>query len=482
MTAGSLRSSSQESHHEQLPAFREEEAEIAAANEVYTSAKDAHKTVVQQHDELREQQELELASKPKAKPNPATETELAELAAAAADRKQEVDAAKRRVKEAERVLNSKRQLSFVRIQSVRNVQLSRMYAENYVTAFDYATQALDEGKVMHEEERRRARLAAQKEARERRELLRAMSFDTNLDRFASKFKGSWREGKGFPPAPRAAPTVWLPPEPPPVGEPEALTALKASLGRNLSRVIDLFKKWDVDCDHTIGIDELRLALGALEVPHDEKVLNELFLQLDGDKSGSIDFDELHHALRKHAPKRAPPNHISLSVPKRREQLPEGTGSERRAVAALKKALHANLQRVRDLFGVWDIDGDGQVSVAELERALAGLCIPIDKPAIKRLFAQIDSDGSGAVDYTELEALLKQDLGEDDIADLATNGPVKSDVRILTRPQSSPQVGRSGRRRPPSQGFRPSTAGSSASLPTLARPSSVPQNLTLSRKL
>jgi len=93
MTAGSLRSSSQESHHEQLPAFREEEAEIAAANEVYTSAKDAHKTVVQQHDELREQQELELASKPKAKPNPATETELAELAAAAADRKQEVDAA-----------------------------------------------------------------------------------------------------------------------------------------------------------------------------------------------------------------------------------------------------------------------------------------------------------------------------------------------------------------------------------------------------
>ncbi len=44
--------------------------------------------------------------------------------------------------------------------------------------------------------------------------------------------------------------------------------------------------------------------------------------------------------------------------------------------------------MKDLFTSWDIDCNGSISVGEMQRALAGLCIPIHPPALKRLFNQI----------------------------------------------------------------------------------------------
>ena len=74
---------------------------------------------------------------------------------------------------------------------------------------------------------------------------------------------------------------------------EAKAKLKEALGRNLFRVVDLFTRWDVDCDHTISKEELRLALNSLGVPFDEQTLQALFIELDADRSGDVDFEELH---------------------------------------------------------------------------------------------------------------------------------------------------------------------------------------------
>jgi len=488
-----LRGSSEESVVEQLPPCTDQEDAVAAAAAAYADTKAAYKLAVDAHDEVEKQQQADLAAKPKGKkgPDPAAQAQLDEFAEAVADRRKAAEAAKKKLEEAERALTRERQRNFIRVQSARNVLQSRLCADSYATAFEETNRVIDHGKAAHADAKRRAQLDAQKAAMARAQKQRALHFATNLDTFASGYRIAWRNNLKFAPAQRAPPTKWLKPEPPPADEPAALTALKKALGQSLPRVVDLFNRWDVDCDHTIGIDELRLALGALKVPHDEKTLMELFDQLDADRSGSIDFEELHHALRKHAPKREPPNYIALTVPKRREPQTGGTGAERRAVAALKRRLSDNRLRVRDLFAQWDIDSDGQVTIAELQRALAGLCIPIDKPALKRLFAQIDTDGSGSVDYTELEALLKNDRGEEDIIALAKEGAAKSGVRHLTRPQSSPNVGRSMGRSPHSRsGSRPVTPDAiGGSFPVigrpgadLARPRSVPQNMSLGRRL
>lgn len=221
----------------------------------------------------------------------------------------------------------------------------------------------------------------------------------------------------------------------------------------------------------------------LQIAHTQQDLTELFEDIDADGSGTIDSAELHDALRSFGtPKPQNPmrsNAARLAMPKRAEQSDHGSDGERIAINTLKRSLKSNLTRVKDLFTQWDVDGDGQISIRELERALAGLCIPIDKPAVKRLFklmgtlplprrmlpspipprpshrslslsfslplslcVRTDGDNSGTIDFRELEQLLRAD-GAPDVVSLARNGPIDTGMRTLTvaprggRPQTAP---------------------------------------------
>ena len=387
-----------------LPSFVEEQLAIQAAQEAYAAAKTVAREAADAYDELQREKEGK-------KPTPADEEELEELKEAAHARKKEAEAARRRVRDAEKTLERVRMGAFIKIQSERNVQMSRACTHAHILAKVSGEEALDEAKVSYDAARRQKKLDAQAARAEKVKRLRALSFEggTQLASLEAGWSQGWRWGEKFPEPAVIPPTVWLKPDPPPAGEPPELTAMKAALGKNLGRVIDLFKRWDVDCDHTISVTELRLALGALQVPYDDDSLKTLFDELDEDKSGSIDFEELHHALRKHAPKRVPANYISLELPKRVEPKLQGTGAERRAVAALKKAVYKNMHRLSELFAEWDEDGNGQISKREVKRALVGMCIPVDDKALDKLFTMLDTDESGGIELEELNALLTKEF-------------------------------------------------------------------------
>jgi len=226
----------------------------------------------------------------------------------------------------------------------------------------------------------------------------------------------------------------------------AVTAIKARLAQQYTRISTLFKQWDVDHSSCIDREELHQVLCHLQIAHTQHDLTELFEDIDADGSGTIDSAELHDALRSFGtPKPQNPmrsNAARLAMPKRAEQSDHGSDGERIAINTLKRSLKSNLTRVKDLFTQWDVDGDGQISIRELERALAGLCIPIDKPAVKRLFKLMDGDNSGTIDFRELEQLLRAD-GAPDVVSLARNGPIDTGMRTLTvaprggRPQTAP---------------------------------------------
>ena len=242
----------------------------------------------------------------------------------------------------------------------------------------------------------------------------AIACQTNDDLMGNEMESGWvrqwPSGRLFGDPPKTPKPKWLPPVPPPPGELPQLTELKQKLAANFGRVLDLFKKWDVDHDHTISIDELRLALGALQVHADEKALRVLFTELDADASGAIDYEELYQALRTHGAKReVPDNRITLEMPSRKEPNPDGTLAERRAVAFLKKALHNNLDRVRDIFAARDFDGNGMISKRELQRGLAALSIAIDPRSIDILFEKLDADGSGGIEFKELNRYLRREF-------------------------------------------------------------------------
>lgn len=76
--------------------------------------------------------------------------------------------------------------------------------------------------------------------------------------------------------------------------------LAALLHANQSRVIDLFRDWDVDGDGQVTMKEFRSALRTLGYDGPREEADALFRFLDKDGSGSMDFKEIHRALRQGA--------------------------------------------------------------------------------------------------------------------------------------------------------------------------------------
>ena len=88
---------------------------------------------------------------------------------------------------------------------------------------------------------------------------------------------------------------------------------------------------------------------------------------------------------------------------------------RRLAAVLTQNVSSG-KRVMDVFRGWDVDGDGQITKAELTAGLARLKLAFDPADIETLFADWDPDGSGTLSHRELNTVLKAAKEEQDAAD------------------------------------------------------------------
>ena len=414
------------------------------------------------YDEVRQKKaalEQSIATAAK-KDQQALADELAKLEPLVNERQQVAAEAGRALTKAQDELRKERMRVFARLQALTNVELSRAYAQAHSAARAEAEADVEKVRAAYIAERRKqqqarqaaASLASREKAATKYELSSAwrssVARPTVLDQQARKTLGvgrmwstSWKGAGGpelFPLAAPARRSKWVvpPAAESAASEPESLTLLKHRLALGLPRVIDTFKKWDVDSDGAVSKDELRQALCMLSVPFDEEALSLLFATMDTDGTGSIDFDELRKALRRHGAEREDPNKISLEMPTRREPDPLGTGAERRAVAALKKALQPRLGKVSELIKEWDIDGDGQVTKRELKRALASQSIPVDRAALNALFRQLDQDNSGSIEFHEIHRTVRRTFASE--ADLTESYEVSHEGR--RRPGTSPAGG------------------------------------------
>jgi hypothetical protein len=59
--------------------------------------------------------------------------------------------------------------------------------------------------------------------------------------------------------------------------------------------------------------------------------------------------------------------------------------------------------VADLWQRMDVDGDGTVTLDELQKLSKSLGAKTNKKQLKKMFAHVDTDGSGEIDYTEFES-------------------------------------------------------------------------------
>ena len=79
--------------------------------------------------------------------------------------------------------------------------------------------------------------------------------------------------------------------------------------RGVARALDVFRDWDEDSSGSLSRKEFRKALSALGLGREYRdEVDGLFDSFDGDRSGSISYNELVRQLREHSPDAPPSAH------------------------------------------------------------------------------------------------------------------------------------------------------------------------------
>ena len=74
---------------------------------------------------------------------------------------------------------------------------------------------------------------------------------------------------------------------------------------------------------------------------------------------------------------------------------------------MKNMMHSrdSLHDVKLAFSVFDVDGDGTISKAELKHAMCHSGNRISEAEFEDLFAETDTNGDGEIDFEEFVSML-----------------------------------------------------------------------------
>ncbi|KAI0238216.1 Neo-calmodulin [Lamellibrachia satsuma] len=132
---------------------------------------------------------------------------------------------------------------------------------------------------------------------------------------------------------------------------------------------EAFALFDKDGDGTITTRELGTVMRSLGQNPTEAELQDMINEVDFDGNGTIDFDEFLTMMAKKM---------------------KSTDTE---------------DEMKEAFKVFDKDGDGFISAAELRHVMANLGEKLTDDEVEEMIREADLDGDGKVDYPEFQKML-----------------------------------------------------------------------------
>merc|ERR1712048_320980 len=129
---------------------------------------------------------------------------------------------------------------------------------------------------------------------------------------------------------------------------------------------------DLDHDGRLTNAELKQGIANSGIKHLGSELEKVMLSLDTDGSGSIDYSEF-------------------------------------LAAAIDKKVYLQDDVCWSAFHVFDRNGDGHISVQELQQVLASGDVEtaMGSKAVQQLLKDIDTDGNGTIEFSEFMAMMRQ---------------------------------------------------------------------------
>ncbi|XP_066395530.1 probable calcium-binding protein CML32 [Miscanthus floridulus] len=160
----------------------------------------------------------------------------------------------------------------------------------------------------------------------------------------------------------------------------------------LRRVFDLF---DRNGDGEITVDELAQALDALGLDADRAGLADTVGAYVPDGAAGLhfeDFDKLHRAL----------GDAFFGALADQQDDAAGAGADG------GKGGEEDEQEMREAFKVFDVDGDGFISAAELQEVLKKLGLPeaSSMANVREMICNVDRDSDGRVDFGEFKCMMQ----------------------------------------------------------------------------
>ncbi|KAI8140106.1 calmodulin-like protein [Fennellomyces sp. T-0311] len=155
-----------------------------------------------------------------------------------------------------------------------------------------------------------------------------------------------------------------------------------------------FSLYDRDGDGGITVKEFGDILKSLNVGSTAEEIESIVKSVDRNHDGRIDFDEFVVAMTRHLP--PPQDH-----PKRAQTYPPITKGKRLSFYEddeLKQCFHA-----------FDKNGDGYISLNELEEVMSRLGEKLSQQELKDMMDDADTNKDGQIDFKEFKKLMPQSL-------------------------------------------------------------------------
>ncbi|XP_021731344.1 probable calcium-binding protein CML15 [Chenopodium quinoa] len=139
----------------------------------------------------------------------------------------------------------------------------------------------------------------------------------------------------------------------------------------IKQLRDIFTRFDMDSDGSITVLELAALLRSLGLKPSGDQLEIMLASMDSNGNGSIEFDELVSAI-----------------------MPD-----------MKEEILVNQGQLLEVFRIFDRDGNGVITAAELAGAMAKMGQPLTYRELTEMINEADANGDGVISFHEFASIM-----------------------------------------------------------------------------
>ncbi|XAR63871.1 hypothetical protein NMG60_11024006 [Bertholletia excelsa] len=145
----------------------------------------------------------------------------------------------------------------------------------------------------------------------------------------------------------------------------------------LDQLREIFSRFDMDSDGSLTLLELAALLRSLGIKPTGDQIYVLLKNMDANGNGTVEFDELVNAI----------------TPEFREET------------------LINQEKLLDAFRLFDNDGNGNITLAELAGAMAKMGQPLTYKELVEMIQEADTDGDGVISFEEFASVMAKSAAE-----------------------------------------------------------------------